>query len=195
MRGGGSRGWGRRRFDPCQPRLSAGDREPARRGADADRAARLAAQGAAGPADAAGADRGRDHRPDGLRLSRRRAARLRPPRPRAARRRCPRRRRCRSCSAKGYLAITFDQPVAEGALPGHRPAGGQEPGARRRRAISRSRSRSRAWSGSRPKSAAGIGPPAGCCFSICPRARRGASGCTRGSTIPTGRTSRSSADR
>ena len=27
----------------------------------------------------------------------------------------------------GYLAITFDQPAREGALPGHRPARGQEP--------------------------------------------------------------------
>ena len=32
-------------------------------------------------------------------------------------------------------------------------------------------------------------------FSTCPRARKAASGCTPGSTIPTGRTSRSSADR
>ena len=81
------------------------------------------------------------------------------------------------------------------ALPGHRAARGQEPRPRRRRAISPSPSRSRAWSGSRPRSATAIGSPAACCSSICPRARRGASGCIRGSTIPTGRTSRSSAGR
>ena len=96
---------------------------------------------------------------------------------------------------KGYLAITFDQPATERALPGHRARWRATTWRRRRRAISRSRSRSRAWSGSRPRSATAIGSPAGCCSSICPRARRGATGCIPGSTIPTGRTSRFSPDR
>ena len=43
-------------------RLSAGDRGAARRGADADRADRLDAEGSGGPADAAGADRERRRR-------------------------------------------------------------------------------------------------------------------------------------
>ena len=42
------------------------------------------------------------------------------------------------------------------------------------------------------RAAAGMSP-AGCCSSICPRARRGASGCTPGSTIPNGSMSRCSA--
>ena len=47
--------------------------------------------------------------PAGVRLSRRRAARLCPVRRRRARRRAGRSRRCSRCSAQGYLAITFDQ--------------------------------------------------------------------------------------
>ena len=61
---------GRGRRHLVEPRISPADREIAGRGAGADRAARLAAQGGRGPADPPGADRGRDRRPDGLRLSR-----------------------------------------------------------------------------------------------------------------------------
>ena len=52
------------------------------------------------PADPAGADRERRRRPAGLRLSRRRAARLCPPRSRAAGRGAGRTRRCSRCSAR-----------------------------------------------------------------------------------------------
>ena len=76
------------------------------------------------------------------------------------------------------------------ALPGHRPAGGRGPGARRRKAISPSPSRSRASSASRRARTSRAGSPAACCSSICPKARRAATGCTPGSTIPNGRMSR-----
>ena len=81
------------------------------------------------------------------------------------------------------------------ALPGDRAAGGQEPrrgGAKLFRPVGADPEPGPAR---RRASAMGIGSRAACCSSICPRARRDASGCTRGSTIPTGRMSRSSADR
>ena len=76
------------------------------------------------------------------------------------------------------------------ALSGHRAARGRERWPRRRRAISPSPSRSRASSGSAVASDDGSWSRAACCSSICPRARRGASGCTRGWTIRNGSMSR-----
>ena len=70
------------------------------RGAGADRAARLAAQGPERAADHPGADRERHRRPAGVRLSGRRAARLCPPRSRAAGRGRAAIRRCSRCSAR-----------------------------------------------------------------------------------------------
>ena len=159
-----------------------------------DRAARLDAQGRRRPADAAGADRGRRRRPAGVRLSRRRAARLCPvTMPTGWPRRRPT-RRCSRCSARaisrspsirrrpgeryqGIVPLDGDS-LAEAARELFRPVRADpEPDPARRPARRR-----------RPAAS-----PAGCCSSICPRARKGASGCTRGSTIPNGSMSRRSA--
>ena len=67
-------------------------------------------------------------RPDGVRLSRRRAARLCPPRPRAARRAAEPSRRSQELFGKGYLAITFDQPAAEERYQGIVPLEGKNLG-------------------------------------------------------------------
>ena len=193
-RAAGSRGLGRWSTRSLPPRLSAGHRDAACRSPDPDRAARLAAQGAAGPADAPGADRGRGDRPDGVRLSRRRAARLCPPR-QGQGRRAAARADARGAVRQGLSGDHLRPADGQRALPGHRPARGQEPGrggAKLFRAV-------RADPEPRPARGREARRPlaraAGCCSSICPRAKRGASGCTRGSTIPTGRTSRSSAGR
>ena len=95
---------------------------------------------------------------------------------------------------KGYLAITFDQPLADERYQGIVPLEGKNLGEAAQSYFTQSEQipslvrlaaekRDGHWS------------RAGCCSSICRRARRAASGCTRGSTIPIGRTSRSSADR
>jgi molecular chaperone Hsp33 len=95
---------------------------------------------------------------------------------------------------KGYLAITFDQPVSDERYQGIVPLEGKNLAEAAQSYFAQSE-QIRASSGSRPRSAASIGSRAVSCCSTCPRARRGASGCTRGSTILTGRTWRSSADR
>ena len=81
------------------------------------------------------------------------------------------------------------------ALSGHRAAGGPEPrrgGAELFRPVGADPEPGPARGGEAQRA---IGPRAGCCFSICPKARKAATGCIRASTIPTGRMSRSSADR
>ena len=86
---------------------------------------------------------------------------------------------------KGYLAITFDQPVDRRALSGHRAARGRAASPRRCRAFrpvranseprpARGREARRPWSRAASSS------------SICRKARRAASGSTRGSIIPNG---------
>ena len=79
------------------------------------------------------------------------------------------------------------------ALSGDRPARRRLASPRRSSISSSSPSRFRASSGSRSTIAAGS--PAASCSSICPRARRAASGSTPGSTIPNGSMSGSSARR
>ena len=177
------------RRGPLRARLSGADRPHPLRGAGADRPARRDAQGCRRPAHPAGADRGGHHRPAGLRLSGRRAARLCPLRLRAARRRdqpavalLP----VRQGLSRDHLRPGGD----EGALSGHRSARRAAASPRRRSISSASPSRFRAWCGS-PSTTPAISPAASS-SSICPRARRGASGCTRGSTIPNGSMSASS---
>ena len=78
----------------------------------------------AGAADHPGADRGRHRRPAGVRLSRRRAARLCPPRPRAAGRGVG--RNPALLAVRRGLSGDHLRPAAdERALPGDRPAGGR----------------------------------------------------------------------
>ena len=90
---------------------------------------------------------------------------------------------------KGFLAITFDQPVSEERYQGIVPLEGRNLAEAAQSYFAQSEQipslvrlaaekRDRHWVG------------AGCCCSICRRARRAASGCTRGSITPTGRTSR-----
>ena len=85
---------------------------------------------------------------------------------------------------KGYLAITFDQAMSKRALSGHRAAGGRQP-RRGGRAFLRPVRADPEPGPSRGRATAAMSPAASC-SSICPRARRGASGCTRGSTIRNG---------
>ena len=70
------------------------------------------------------------------------------------------------------------------ALPGHRAARRRTAWPKRRSISSASPNRYRAWCVS-PSTTPAISPAASC-SSTCPRARRGASVCTRGSTIPNG---------
>ena len=165
---------------------------PAGRGAGADRAARLAAQGRRRAADAAGADRERRRRAAGVRLSRRRAARLCPPRsPSGWPRRGPNPiavRAVRQGLSGDHLRPAGDRR----ALPGDRPARRREPGRGGAKLFHPVRADPDASSASRRARATTAGSRAGCCSSILPRARRGASGCTPGSTIPNGRMSRCS---
>ena len=99
---------------------------------------------------------------------------------------------------KGYLAITFDQPVAneryQGIVPLSKASNLAEAGAELFRAV-RADSQPGAPGGAAEKRGRSLVRREVCCSSICRKARKGASGCTRCSTIPTGRTSRSLADR
>ncbi len=159
------------------------------RGADAYGVARNAAQGPAGPDDAAGADREWRDRPARLRLSRRRAPRLRPSRSRAA---C--RRGARSVALRlvrqGLSRDHFRSAGQRRALPGHRAAGGRQPGARRPELFRPVRADPEPRSAGGRRSATAGGSPAESSSSICRKARRDASESTPSSTIPTGRTSR-----
>ena len=93
---------------------------------------------------------------------------------------------------KGYLAITFDQPVAnERYQASCRWRARTWP--RPPKATLPSRSRFRAWCGCPLTSATTIGLLADCCFSTFQRGRKGVSACIRGSTIQIGRILRSSA--
>ena len=95
---------------------------------------------------------------------------------------------------KGYLAITFDQPIAKERYQGIVPLEGKNLGEAAQSYFAQSEqipSLVRLAADKR----VGIGPPAGCCFSTFPRGRKAASGCIPGSIIPTGRTSPSSAGR
>jgi hypothetical protein len=88
---------------------------------------------------------------------------------------------------KGYLAITFDHPLADERYQGIVPLEGSSLGEAAQSYFVQSEQiaergpaggeRHRPWS------------PAACSSSICRKARRGATGCTPGSTIPTGSTS------
>ena len=114
---------------------------------------------------------GRD-RPARLRLSGRRAARLCPARSGAARRRWAEPvalRLVRQGLSGDHLRPADDRR----ALPGHRPAGGRQPRARRRRAISPSPSRSRASSASPPRSGTAAGLAGGLLFQHLPEGEEG----------------------
>ena len=121
------------------------------------------------------ADGRRSRRPAGLRLPRRRDPRLRP-----ARRGPPRGPAGTADAAgpvrKGYLAITFDQPVANEHQD--RAAGGQEPRRGRPELFRAVGTDPEPLVGSQPRSAATAGSRAACSCSTCRRAKKGASGCT-----------------
>ena len=72
------------------------------------------------------------------------------------------------------------------ALPGHRPFGGREPGAGGRNLFHPVRADPEHRPPGRAQDEMRAGSPAACCSSICRKARRGGTGCTRGSTIPNG---------
>ena len=190
-RAGAARAGARR--DPRQPRLSAGDRAAARRSAGADRADRrrcsrmpsgqltMQAQTEGGVVELLVCDyRGGELRGyvrhDAERLAERR------PNPSLF-----------ALFGTGYLAITFDQPATQASAI---------------RASCRSKGESLAEAaqsyfaqseqiptlvrlGARARTSR-AGSPAACCSSICPRARKAATGCTRGSTIPNGACRRAS---
>ena len=86
---------------------------------------------------------------------------------------------------KGYLAITFDQPVANERYQGIVPLEGKSLAEAAQSYFAQSE-QILSLGGSQPRSAATAGSRAACSCSTCRRAKKGASGCTRGSTIPTG---------
>ena len=122
----------------------------------------------------------------GVRLSRRRAARLCRSSTREGWPSSAPTPRSRRCSAKGYLAITFDLAATGERYQGIVPLEGESL-ARRARPISPSREQVPTLIRvAHPLGRRALRRAAGCWCSICPKARKGASGCTRGWTIPNG---------
>ena len=96
---------------------------------------------------------------------------------------------------KGYLAITFDQPAIDERYQGIVPLEGDSLAEAAQSYFAQSEQIPSIVRLAAEKQRRPMGRAAGCCSSICPRARRAATGCTPGSTIPTGRTSRCSPGR
>ncbi len=196
MRGDGSRGSGRSSIRSLRShQLSAGHREASGRSADADGAARIASEGAAGTADACRrrprAGRSTCSSATILAASFAATSATIPTKLERAAGRADAAAAVRQGLSRDHL-----RPAGLGrTLPGHRAARGQEPWRCGAELFRASRSRSRAWFAWQRRSGANIGSRAACCSSTCRKARRGASGCTRGSIIPIGRMSRSLAGR
>ena len=142
---------------------------------------------AGGPAHAPGADRERRRRPARrATIAAASCAAMSASIPERLAEQPGRTRRSFALFGKGYLAITFDQAVGDERYQGIVPLEGDSLAAGGAELFRASPSRFRASSGSRSTKRDGHGSPAASCSSICPRARRAASGCTRGSTIPNG---------